>query len=600
MLIKLALSGMKSKLKDYIVLLLGLVMSISIFYMFETLALNKAFIEKNSLINSITPVFQIGSVLLAIITVAYSLYANSFLFSLRQKEFGMYMTLGAKKRKISLIMFIETIVIGLISLIIGLIVGVILANVVGQVLMKQLDFHSTTYAPFYLISLLVTIIFFFILFLISALVNILQLSKVSALDLVHGEHKAEHIIIRKKAVILKAVLSLILLGIGYYAMIDIKNTRIIGMVIALITITAGTYLFFSTLLPLVIHKMREKQIRRSKKINSFTYAQLSFRINSLTRVLATVAMLVALGMGAIAVGFAFKNNSLLFANNFTSYDVTITNPTTAQNKLIADLDKEESFQYQYKRDSNKIYFNRTELAKHKPLYIDELSKDKIKKNKRLMSNPEINETKWQNFLRSAFPSDVLGNHDLDIVSIEDFQKRSGQKGQIVFVKVRDFNAAIPVLKKINQLEKEKHKNQPDYYDNNKYAMYETYSGFANGTVFMGFFLGFAFLAMMASCLMFKILTGATNDKKRYQMLTKIGVRRKLLTKSIYKEIFFIFLFPAIIGFIHVTIGMKMFNILLIDTYYRFYVPVLLFLIIYTLYYFITVKLYREIVLRQKN
>lgn len=96
MLFKLSMSGLKSKLKDYIVLLVGLVMSISIFYMFQTLALNKAFIEANSVISSIQFVFHAGAVLLAIITFFYILYANSFLLSLRQKEFGMYMMLGAK------------------------------------------------------------------------------------------------------------------------------------------------------------------------------------------------------------------------------------------------------------------------------------------------------------------------------------------------------------------------------------------------------------------------------------------------------------------------------------------------------------------------
>ncbi|MGQ0438774.1 ABC transporter permease, partial [Bacillus sp. B-TM1] len=65
MLFKLSMSGLKSKLKDYIVLLVGLVMSISIFYMFQTLALNKAFIESNSVIQSIGFVFQAGSFLLA-------------------------------------------------------------------------------------------------------------------------------------------------------------------------------------------------------------------------------------------------------------------------------------------------------------------------------------------------------------------------------------------------------------------------------------------------------------------------------------------------------------------------------------------------------
>ena len=42
----------------------------------------------------------------------------------------------------------------------------------------------------------------------------------------------------------------------------------------------------------------------------------------------------------------------------------------------------------------------------------------------------------------------------------------------------------------------------------------------SGTMFMGFFLGIAFLAMMASSLMFKILTGASRDVRRYEMLRK--------------------------------------------------------------------------------
>ncbi|MGR5920365.1 hypothetical protein ACT7DD_09130 [Bacillus paranthracis] len=78
MIFKLSMSGLKSKLKDYIVLLVGLVMSISIFYMFQTLALNKAFVKASTSFRSIEPVFQTGTVLLAIITFFYVLYANSF------------------------------------------------------------------------------------------------------------------------------------------------------------------------------------------------------------------------------------------------------------------------------------------------------------------------------------------------------------------------------------------------------------------------------------------------------------------------------------------------------------------------------------------
>ena len=62
MLVKLSMSGLKSKVKDYIVLLVGLVMSISIFYMFQTLATNKAFLKANSTMADLGIVFQAGSI----------------------------------------------------------------------------------------------------------------------------------------------------------------------------------------------------------------------------------------------------------------------------------------------------------------------------------------------------------------------------------------------------------------------------------------------------------------------------------------------------------------------------------------------------------
>lgn len=86
MLFKLSMSGLKSKLKDYIVLLVGLVMSISIFYMFQTLALNEAFLKENSTIGQIGFVFQAGSFLLV--------YYNVLLYSICE----LFLTISSSKR----------------------------------------------------------------------------------------------------------------------------------------------------------------------------------------------------------------------------------------------------------------------------------------------------------------------------------------------------------------------------------------------------------------------------------------------------------------------------------------------------------------------
>lgn len=56
-------------------------------------------------------------------------------------------------------MFIETLIVGIVSLVIGIIVGIGLSQVVGHLLMQQLEFSSPDYTPFY-IPMNVTAIFF--------------------------------------------------------------------------------------------------------------------------------------------------------------------------------------------------------------------------------------------------------------------------------------------------------------------------------------------------------------------------------------------------------------------------------------------------------
>ncbi len=104
-----------------------------------------------------------------------------------KKEFGMYMMLGAKKHKVTLLMFIETIVLGAASLAIGITVGVGLAEGIGQLLMKQLEFAGEGYKAFYLPSMTVTCIFFLALFVLSAIMNSIKLSRISVLQLVHAD-----------------------------------------------------------------------------------------------------------------------------------------------------------------------------------------------------------------------------------------------------------------------------------------------------------------------------------------------------------------------------------------------------------------------------
>lgn len=613
MLFKLSILGLKSKLKDYIVLLIGLVMSIAIFYMFQTLALNKAFLEANAPIHSFGSIFQTGSVLLAIITFFYIFYANSFLLSLRRKEFGMYMTLGAKKHKVIRLMFLETIIIGVSSLLIGILVGTGLAQVIGKLLMNQLDFTANGYQALYVPSISVTCIFFCLLFILSAIMNSIKLLRTSILNLVHGDTHADSIIIKGKMTGIVAILSLILLGIGYLSMFYFDKLREAGIVIAMLTTTAGTYLFFEAFFPLFVKRLKANKTQNEKGLNAFTFSQLNFRINSLTKVLATVAMLIALGSGAISGGLAFKNNVMKSTDSYEIYDTTINNPTTEEKRILDGIPFKEKSEYRYKVDDTFVYYVKEDLEKNPPLIhagngegTTDKPKGDLPVNSVSIDGGEINQNaklipeEWETAIMNMHPTylDNL-NKPIKIINLKMYHELKGKKGIIFIGKTDNFVAHTKEWKKLDELELEKYKGVKDDDILSKYEIYNLFYANASGTVFMGFFLGVAFLAMMASSLMFKILSGATTDINRYEMLRKIGVSRELLTKSIYKELLIVFLAPAIIGMVHVLIGMNMFGYVVIDPYYRIWLPLVIFLFVYTAYYLITVHLYKRIVFPKK-
>ena len=617
MLFKISMSGLKSKLQDYIVLLMGLIISISIFYMFQTLAQNKAFLESNSNVAAIVFAFQIGSVLLAIITFFYILYANSFLLSLRQKEFGMYMMLGAKKHKVTLLMFIETIVLGAASLVIGITIGVGLADVIGQLLMKQLEFSGEGYQAFYIPSMTVTCIFFFVLFVLSAIMNSMKLSRISVLQLVHADEQTERVAVKGKMTAVVAFLGLLLLGIGYTSLIYISQLQgedIISiptfMAIGLITATVGTYMLFGSLLPVMMKKVHSNKKRREKGLNAFTFAQLNFRMNSLTNVLATVAILVALGAGGIACGMAFKNNVLKQTDKGTIYDSVVHNPTVEEKKLLDGIPFKEQLEYRYKVDDTYVYYIKEELENNRPLVKDRKNEKTMKVSEKIPMNAfalsrqwgkdDGKPKQWSDAFQTIQPKYMYPNHEVKIVNQNIYDNMKGTENKVFIGKADNFGTYVKEWKKLDELHVVKYKDVKAEELGSKYQTYKLNQSLSSGLMFMGFFVGIAFLAMMASCLMFKVLSGASKDCTRYQMLRKIGVRRELLTQSIYKELFFVFLVPAIVGIVHVLVGMNMFGPLLIDPYFRIWLPLVIFVVIYLIYYLITVQLYKRIVLPKEK
>lgn len=598
MLLKLSLTGIKGRLRDYVVLFSGLVMASAIFYMFESLATNEVFLQQNSLVSSVVFIFHLGTVLLSIITFVYILYANSFLMTMRQKDYGMFMMLGAKGRKIAELIFVETFVVGVAATIVGILLGLGLTTIVEKLLTKQLEIAITHFSAVNGKAIAITLIFFAIIFLLAAVVNATTIVKKPVLSILKASETPAPAKRKKVTLFFEAVFGIALLAIGYVMMTLVMKLAFVALVIALITIVAGTYFFFHAVLIFILNLLKQTDSLALKGLNNFTFSQLSFRIQDYTRILSLVAMLFALALGAITVGLGFRNEIPKMTNQTTVYDLVLNNSQKIAADKIEGLNPTLNATYQQKETDTTVYYDKTEFNQT-PLENKEFTGSRNTKTVRYSGEELAKDVTKVDALRQLeLPEQKNKEHQF--VSPAEFSAVQGKKSSLQVVKVNDFMAEKKALQK---LATQNDKNNPTLVQGDNFtqktAVYNTFNSLFSGFEFMGFFLGIAFLTMLASCLMFKILSGAKSDVQRYTMLEKIGTRRQLLTASIRKEIGVLFLVPGLLGVIHVLFGLKMFTSLLSEPYSNIWVPFLIFFVLYFVYYVLTIWIYTGIVMKRE-
>lgn len=622
MLWKLSLTGIKSRFKDYLVLFSGLTFASAIFYMFMTLATNPAFLKGSlSIAFQITQiVFGFGIALLSIITFVCIVYDNSFLLSMRQKDYGMYMMLGARTSKIERLIFTETLVVGLLATLLGTVLGVALTQGVSSILISQLGLQIHKFVGFYLPALLWTIAFFAILFFLAAFWNRHKLVKSNIINLLHEDQKPVKLHRNKLWKFIEALLGIALLATGYWAMMHAAKLGTKTVPIAFFTIVFGSYFTFDSFFTAIIDLLRKNLSFKYRKLHSFTLGQLKFRLSDYTRILSTVSLLFALALGAITVGLNF-NNMTEQAMQSTYYDVVLYNRNQKVDNQLKKVSVKSTTNFDYKmvvegkgKEKNRVlYISENQLKNNKIMYQHYSRKNDVNHydTRRLPVNDFKNKK-----------SDVAAEGEYQLVSLTpyidaqakvvsqaQYDQIKAKVNKIELLRVNNFRSNFNNIEKLQKLSVNQMISSPEAekdginvnLSNSKSAQYRLVSSMTSGFEFMGFFLGLAFLAMLASTLMFKVLSGANSDKPRYQMLWKVGTRKSLLKSSITKEIGILFALPAVLGVVDVLFGLQLFkSILGMNTYDKLWIPFTIFGVLYVIYYLLTVILYQHIVLQKED
>lgn len=598
MLQKLALNGVRNRWKDYLVLFSGLVISSSIFYLFETLSTNGKYLKANgSVVSAIGYVFTFGSILLMLITFVYINYANNFLLSMRQRDYGLFMMLGARKKKIGQLIWLETMIIGFMSTIMGIIVGIILSTGMQNIVIKALGLTAKFYEPIWWKAILWTLVLYLGLFFLAAIYNAFLMTRKPALKLLKSQQKIARKQLSMPLQILQALLGLVLLSVGYWVIMNPMKYGVKTIPISLFTIAFGTFFVFNSIVTVGISFLRKTSLAK-RKLNGFTLGQLEFRIHDYTKILTGVTMLLALALGAITTGIGFNNITEKTADSQSAYTFALFQPTTKQKALMKQLKIEKQAKYAYKVVGNIVYFDETQFASQPFETVKFNSKDFTSSYTKL----SVEQLKQNIYDLQEFTTSTQPNAKVLIIDSKAFQKVQSTTQSALFFRAKDTYSAQGAFSQISRIEFAKSKEKDHAkaiqgnYDAKIYIVKPLYAGLE----FMGIFLGIGFLAMLASCLMFKILSGAFADVKRYEMLEKLGVRKTLLRGAIAKEIAILFILPAILGVAHVLVGLNLFKGMLINPYYGIWVPFSIFAVLYLGYYLLVFLMYQRIVLKRKG
>ena len=333
MLFKLSLKNIKKSMKDYAIYFFTLILGVAIFYVFNSIGSQTAMMtvskSTSEILELMTPILSGVSVFVSFILAFLIIYASRFLMKRRKKEFGVYMTLGMSKRKISLILFFETLFIGIISLTVGLLAGTVLSQFMSVVVADMFEADMTKFKfVFSENACIKTLIYFGIMYLVVMIFNTFSISKCKLIDLIYGSRKSEAVKLKNPWLcIIIFMVSACALGYSYYAVTEGINEVLSTnkRMLAIIAIGSISTFFISwSLSGLILKIVKSNKKFYYKGLNSFTVRQISSKINTTVFSMTVICLMLFITICVLSSALSMKNSLNRSFESYAPRDVELS------------------------------------------------------------------------------------------------------------------------------------------------------------------------------------------------------------------------------------------------------------------------------------
>lgn len=328
---KIALKNIKKSFKDYAIYFFTLILGVAIFYVFNAIESQTVLIEASkstrSIISLMNNVLSGVSVFVSFILGFLIIYASRFLMKRRNKEFGIYLTLGMSKQKVSYILLFETIFIGIISLLVGLGLGVILSQLMSIVVANSFEANLTNFTFVFSSSACIkTLIYFAIMYLFVMIFNTISISKCKLIDLLHASKRSEKVKLKNPFIcIIVFIISSIMLGYAYYLVTGGINALDSAAKIfkPIILGAVSTFLILWSVSGLVLKLVQSSKKFYYKNLNSFILRQISSKINTTVMSMTIICLMLFVTICVLSSSLSIKNSMTDNLTKLVPMDVQI-------------------------------------------------------------------------------------------------------------------------------------------------------------------------------------------------------------------------------------------------------------------------------------
>lgn len=641
----------------YIPFVLSCILTIMMYYMVSSLSMNP------NMMNMIggdvmQQILSLGIYVITVFAVIFLFYTNSFLIKRRKREFGLFNILGMEKKHLSIVIALESMIVFLVSMVLGIGIGILLDKAFYLLIAKMLN--ASIALGFYISyqSIVNSIILFLIIFVLMYLFSLIQINLSNPIELLHGDQHGEK---EPKTKWLLAIIGLICLGTGYYMSVSIQDpvTAFAFFMVAVILVVIGTYMLF-TAGSIVILKLLRKNKRYYYKTNHFiSVSNMIYRMKQNAVGLGNICILstMVLVMLSTTISLWVGMNDII-ETRFPR-DITVSINSVDSNQALYTIDDMNNAieQAGIQTDDELVYrtlsvsaFNQgnTYTFGNENMSLQDISNVVVLY---FITLDDYNRTEGTNVSLApdevlVFPSGKQFDHKtidiasntfkvkeiLDSIKADSNYSANLQNSMFVVVDSMD------TLFMIDDLQKQAYGDNASYihtsYDFNlsksegmsvkeatdalianypgdtTYMMVDTQEGnyedllsLYASFLFIGIFLSFLFIMATVLIMYYKQITEGYEDKKRFEIMQKVGLDKREVKKTINSQVLTVFFLPLVVAAIHIVFAFpmieKMLRLLYLDNTNLYIMTTVIcfgvFALVYVLIYFLTSKVYYGIV-----